>query len=755
MCNSVKKTRLVSVIQALLLSTCAFLCHGLHVTAQTFEVDTIVYHGNPNKFINIVFLGDGYQNSELSSYITDVQNASDYLFTLTPFDTYKNYFNVFAIRAPSGESGTDHPGTATDVTEPVFPVATVNTYFNSTFDYASIHRLLVPTNYSAINSVLINNFPLSDQTVVLVNSTEYGGSGGSNATSSIHSAAYEIVAHELGHSFGGLADEYYAGDQYAGERSNMTQETDPNLVKWKNWMGDEGIGIYQHCCGDNSEAWYRPHQGCKMRALGPQFPFCAVCKETIVERIHQLFGTPVITYQPSQSTVSVCTDPMEFGLELARPDPNTLKLIWKLNGTTLAMNLESVTITPEQLHVGGNTLSAQILDTTSLTRSDQHLSIHIYTRNWTINYEPASLPEITTNGTTTFCEGNSVILTSSPSYLYLWNTGATTQSIATTAEGEYAVTVTNAYGCSAISDPTTVTVLALPYTEITVNGATSHCNGDSVTLTSTDAEAYLWSNDATTQSTTVFDAGTYSVTVTDEEGCTGVSSPILVEVLPFPLPTIMPDSTIIFCLGDSVILTASAARSYLWSNDDTTQSIMVYDSGIYAVMVTDENGCTAISAATTIIVNPLPPIPVISANDATLTSSAKDGNQWFLEGKSIEGATSQAYTATENGIYTVAVTDSNGCTSMSEPYDATSVGILLLSEPAEIVLIPNPNYGTFRIQIDESPFNEVRVYDAHGRIVYVSSQGDFEISLTSLPKGIYFILVIVDRKSYVSKLILI
>ena len=69
----------------------------------------------------------------------------------------------------------------------------------------------------------------------------------------MHRSANQIAIHQIGHSFGKLKDEYYAGDQYATENAvNMTQVTDPALVKWKNWIGDNGIVIYQHCCGGNS-----------------------------------------------------------------------------------------------------------------------------------------------------------------------------------------------------------------------------------------------------------------------------------------------------------------------------------------------------------------------------------------------------------------------------------------------------------------------------------------------------------------------
>jgi len=75
------------------------------LTAQVFDVDTIQYMGSDDKRINIVFLGDGYQVSELDKYNQDVINTVNDLFAETPFQQYRNYFNVFAINVPSLESG--------------------------------------------------------------------------------------------------------------------------------------------------------------------------------------------------------------------------------------------------------------------------------------------------------------------------------------------------------------------------------------------------------------------------------------------------------------------------------------------------------------------------------------------------------------------------------------------------------------------------------------------------------------------------
>ena len=359
--------------------------------SQSYSVDTIQYNGDPNKIINFVLIGDGYQANQLNAYITDAVNLSNYLFSVSPFLEYKDYFNVFAINVPSVDSGANHPGTSPDASCPSVPLSSVNTCCNSTFDYANIHRLLVPQNYSAINNILINNFPLYDQTIILVNSPYYGGSGGGNATTSLHPAAPEILVHEIGHSFSGLADEYWAGDQYAAEKPNLTQETNPLLVKWKNWIGTNGIGIYQHSGTTIASTWYRPHNTCKMRSLSNDF--CAVCKETIIKTIHNVVGSPILISYPPQSNI-VYTNPLQFKLTLLKPNPNTLRVKWNLNGSQIANNIDSITLIASNLIIGSNVLSAEVIDTTQLSRFDDHPIYHTYNVSWSIQYFPVSVYEI-------------------------------------------------------------------------------------------------------------------------------------------------------------------------------------------------------------------------------------------------------------------------------------------------------------------------------------------------------------------------
>lgn len=288
----------------------------------------------------------------------------------------------------------------------------------------------------------------------------------------------------------------------------------------------------------------------------------------------------------------------------------------------------------------------------------------------TVNAIPAT-PTITADGPTTFCDGDSVTLTSAAGSGYLWSDGRATQSILVTTQGSYTVQITSASGCqSEVSVATVVTVNAIPATPvINAGGPVTFCNGGSVTLTSGTGFSYLWSNGETTQKIQVAAQGSYTVRVTDVNGCRSmVSDTTIVNVNPIPAtPVITADGPVIFCDGDSVQLTSTAGSEYLWSDGETSSSVIVTLSGSYTVRVTDTNGCqSAASAATIVTVNPIPSTPTITADgpatfceggSVMLTSGLGSGYLWS------DGETTQSILVTEQGNYTVQITGTGGCQS--------------------------------------------------------------------------------------------
>ncbi|HJW31320.1 MAG TPA: M64 family metallopeptidase, partial [Saprospiraceae bacterium] len=276
---------------------------SMHAFSQA-TIQQLLSNGPTDKRINIVFLSEGYTSAEMSKYInTDVLIMLNQFTGTFPFAEYATYFNAFAISVESAESGSDHPSLGIDR----------NTFFSSTYETAGITRLLTlqGIGYWRVDSLLQLLMPEYDIVVVIVNDTQYGGSGGSIAVTSINSAAPEIVMHELGHSFGWLADEYEdATPGYVGsETPNTTAETDRNFIKWRTWIANTTpiptpetaeysgvVGLFEGASYERI-GWFRPKLNCKMRTLG--IMYCEVCSEDLVESAYR-FLRPIESFSPAQ-----------------------------------------------------------------------------------------------------------------------------------------------------------------------------------------------------------------------------------------------------------------------------------------------------------------------------------------------------------------------------------------------------------------------------------------------------------------------
>lgn len=370
----------------LLITGCLILLSSGHLFSQIFPVDTIMKNGERANRINLVYVSDGYQSSELNTFSTNTATINNELFSQTPFKEYKNFFNVFDVRVPSNESGAKHPGNAYDEsTSNGQPVIDPDNYFQSTFDYAFIHRLLVPQNNSGVYNVLASNLPDYDQAFVVVNSPYYGGSGGAFATASTDASSAEVAIHEIGHSFAGLADEYWAGISYAAEKPNMTQDNNPSTNKWKDWIGINNVGIYPYGTAAPENTWYRPHQLCKMQYLG--YPFCSVCTERFVDHIHELVNM-IDTYSPTSTSFTLTnTNNVDFSITDILSIPSTITVNWYLNGspTPFATNVNSVSVPFSSFVSGTNTVTVEVVDSTSLSKSFLPNAGYINSIKWNIN----------------------------------------------------------------------------------------------------------------------------------------------------------------------------------------------------------------------------------------------------------------------------------------------------------------------------------------------------------------------------------
>jgi hypothetical protein len=355
---------------------------GRQASSQTL---TPIYTTGPtSNRINIVVLSEGYQSSELGQFLQDATNVVNSMMASPPYQEYTNYFNAFAISVASAQSGSDHHT----------PTPTlVDTYFNSTYDSFGIQRLItIPPNdwdgnyddgLGKVYALLQSLMPEYDIAMLVVNDPQYGGSGGSVFISSVNSSSPEIVVHESGHAFGGLADEY--SDAYPGwipvEYPNATSQTDPALIKWTSWiLGTTPIptpasppytslvGLFQGA-EYQINGWYRPQYDCKMNHLG--VPFCDICAEQLVKSIYQTVHS-IDSFIPASTNISVTsTQPISFSVAPLQPSTHNLSIQWQTNGIEASgATNASFTVLPQFLNNGANFVIAEVRDATELVRTD-------------------------------------------------------------------------------------------------------------------------------------------------------------------------------------------------------------------------------------------------------------------------------------------------------------------------------------------------------------------------------------------------
>lgn len=245
------------------------------------------------------------------------------------------------------------------------------------------------------------------------------------------------------------------------------------------------------------------------------------------------------------------------------------------------------------------------------------------------NYDIPS-PIISLGNDTSICFSSPITLhAGNPGSTYQWNTSATSEFIPVSNIGTYIVTVTNPQGCS--NSDTINIQFATPPT-VSLGNDTTICTGSQITLNAgNEGISYHWNNNATTEVIDVINSGTYSVTVTNPQGCTD-SDAINVSIDMPPTVNIGNDTTI--CSAFQIILHANYPNAdYLWSTNDTVPQITVSLPGEYSVTVSNSCGSTTDSIAVT--VKPSPDRPKtgnqLRCGSGTLTLIADNGTEfhWY------------------------------------------------------------------------------------------------------------------------------
>ena len=293
-----------------------------------------------------------------------------------------------------------------------------------------------------------------------------------------------------------------------------------------------------------------------------------------------------------------------------------------------------------------------------------------------VNQIPVNV-NITANGPLTFCQGGNVTLNAGSGFnSYLWSTGSSSQYLTVATSGQYIVTVTN--GACFGYDTVNVVVHPLPTTPvITSSGPTTFCAGGSVYLyANSSASNYYWNTFETNDTILVSNAGVYTVTVTDNNGCTKSNS---VTIGHYPAPITTYSNTTSICVGDTAQLFVNGSGvSYQWSplghiTNPTISSPKVFPpvSTQYKVIVTGVGGCVD-SAFVQVNVNPKPTVtastnaPTCVGQTLMLFANPNGAGSYSWSGpagftSTIQNPVINNITLINNGMYIVTATNPGGC----------------------------------------------------------------------------------------------
>lgn len=258
-----------------------------HITPHKY----LLHNDSPEKCIDVAILAEGYTLQEIQTFYEDADIACKSIFDHEPFKSMKKRFNVVAVASPSTDSGVSVPRLN----------EWKHTAFGSHFSTFYSDRYLTTSRVKAIHDALAG-IPY-EHIIILANTEEYGGGGIYNSytlTTAHHPMFRPVVVHEFGHSFGGLADEYFYDNDVMTDtypldiepwEQNISTQVD-FAAKWKDMLSENTpvptpaevsenypTGVYEGG-GYSAKGIFRPAENCRMRAN--EYPaFCPVCQRAL------------------------------------------------------------------------------------------------------------------------------------------------------------------------------------------------------------------------------------------------------------------------------------------------------------------------------------------------------------------------------------------------------------------------------------------------------------------------------------------
>ncbi|MDZ7859416.1 MAG: M64 family metallopeptidase [Candidatus Krumholzibacteriota bacterium] len=262
-----------------------------------FRARTLIKNGPPARKVDIVIIGDGYRKNENHKLRNDAERFIEVLFSVEPFKSRRDDFNVRLVESVSGQSGVDNPRES-DYR---------NNLLGLSFDTFSIDRYMLSTDNRRIRDIAAK-VPY-DQVILLANEEKYGGGGIFNLYSaSVSDNEYSeyIFVHEFGHAFAGLADEYYSSEVTYNDmyprgvepwEPNVTALLNGDCVKWGDLIGPNvpiptpddstyaGITGCFEGAAYSAEGLYRSSRDCIMFSKSIEKGFCPACGRAIERMI--------------------------------------------------------------------------------------------------------------------------------------------------------------------------------------------------------------------------------------------------------------------------------------------------------------------------------------------------------------------------------------------------------------------------------------------------------------------------------------
>ena len=355
------------------------------LTRRNADVHTI--HGSDaDNRMDLVFVGDGYTQSELSHYADMVQDRSVALLAYPPFDQYSNWINIHRVDVVSPQSGVDN--------DPNTGQGDVDTAMDMYIQGSGTGGDLLLMDWQLAHA-FANLAPDMDCIIASGNTTHWCGAGtqldiatygGDNWNS------FNIMMHEIGHSLMHLADEYYtAGAVYTGGEqphrniSIMNEgEMSTTLAKWSNWidhsLDDVGVhGAFEgaHYCefGIN-----RPTGNSLMNWL--EYPLNGPGFESAILQLH-LCVDPIVSTNLGSLHIS---NDANLSAEILHPIGHQLDIEWKLNGTTILSESPNIDLADHSIPVGRNLLALVVTDPNPLVRDERLRSTRLTSqRTWVVD----------------------------------------------------------------------------------------------------------------------------------------------------------------------------------------------------------------------------------------------------------------------------------------------------------------------------------------------------------------------------------